>query len=266
MKKLTQLWARFFARSYKLALTFVAPVCLVAGPSWGQDTGNRAAPPQKYVTLLGIHSATVAPDSMLFGSVSANANLYGTSAEENGTLTLGFGAGNANDGLGLQFTASGTPATRNFDSFGYFGIKAAHRLQNSTAPTFVGLAIDRFGGWGEAFDTDPSATLVLTRFTNLTMPSSGENYPIMMSIGAGSDVKDQFTQPGVFLGAGVGLTDNIGVSAAWNGSYTDIGTAFKFGSNDNLRFAVAVLDAFNEADRQQISFGVGWSYTAVQRR
>ncbi len=260
MNKFSRRYVRYFAPSAMPIFMLALPICLLADPSSAQSEGNRGSPAQKYLTLLGIHSATVAPSGLAFGTVSTAINLEGESAEEDNSLALGFGLGDANNGIGIQFTASGTAATDTFDSFGYFGIKASRRLQAGAAPTYVGLAIDRLGGWGEASDTDPATTLVLTKFANLA------RHPVMMTIGAGTDVQDLATEPGVFLGAGIGLSTNMGVSAAWNGDYTDIGTAFKIGIHDNLRFSVSLSDAFNEVDRQQVSLGLSWSYNAAQRR
>ena len=264
MNKFIQRCFWHFASRARPLLSLMLPICLIAGPSLAQDDGASASSPPKYLTLLGIHSATVAPRGLVFGSISNATNLEGNSAQEDTSVALGFGLGDANDGIGLQITASGTAKTDTFDSFGYFGIKASRRVQAGPAPTYAGLALDRLGGWGEASGTDPAATLVFTKFANFS--AAGESFPVMVSIGAGTHVKDLATEPGAFLGAGIGVSRNVGLSAAWNGDYTDIGTAFKFGPYENLKFSVSVSDAFNEADRQQVSLGISWFYNTAQRR
>ena len=270
MKPTVRILLLLFAQRFRLVSISVFSVCLFIAshfsPVSAQSADEQIAPAQKYVTLLGIHSATVAPGGLVFASVATDIDLAGDSSEEDTALTLGFGLGDANDGVGFQITATGNSSSDNFGSFGYFGIKASHRLNDGPSPTYLGFAVDRIGGMGAASGIDPAATLVLTRFTQLSFAETGQTFPVMMTIGAGSHVRNLSRDPGVFLGAGIGLTRNLGVSAAWNGDYYDIGTAFQVGNQRNLGFTVAILDAFNLEDRQQLSLGFTLFLDAGQRR
>lgn len=253
-----------------LVSTLAFSVCLMGatyfGPASAQNANEPLTPIQKYVTLLGIHSATVAPNGLVFAHLTTSIDLNGGSAEEDSALSLGFGLGDARDGLGFQFTATGNSSSDNFDSFGYFGIKASHLLNSGASPTYLGLSIDRIGGMGAAADIDPAATLILTRFAHLGNADTGQTYPVMMTIGAGTHVRNLSEDPGIFLGAGIGLSRNFGLSAAWNGDYFDVGTAFQIGGLKNIGFTVSILDAFNQEDRQQLSLGISWFFNTKQRR
>ena len=231
---------------------------LFAGPAVSQGADSSASPDNNFLTLLGIHSASVAPRGLAFGGVSRSFNLDGEDAEEDTAASVGFGLGDANTGIGLQFTATANSETDTFDSFGYLGVKAATRLQSASAPTYVGLAVDRIGGWGAAEDVDQAASLMVTRFSSIQAGSN--QYPVIMTLGAGSHVSDETTEPGVFLGAGVGLSQNLGVSASWNGEWVVLGTGFKFDAVENLTVTLALADALNRVEQQQVSLGVSWFF------
>jgi hypothetical protein len=237
---------------------------LVAGPATAQGANSSAAPDSSFVTLLGIHSATVAPSGVVFGGLSRSFNLDGDDAEEDTAASIGFGLGDANNGLGLQFTATVNSETDTFDSFGYLGVKAATRLKSANVPTYVGLAIDRIGGWGEAEDVEEAASIMVTRFTSMHAESG--SYPVIMTLGVGTHVSDLTTEPGIFIGAGIGLSSNLGVSAAWNGEWVELGTGFKFDAIENLSVTLAVSDALNEVEQQQFSLGLSWYFYASDWR
>lgn len=256
MERVDQKQVRYVTRSALLPCAAIVIAGLLPGASAAQDNASE----QRYLTLLGIHSATVAPQGLFFASASQSFQLDGDLAEEDTAATLGFGLGDANTGLGFQFAASANSETDNFDSFGYFGVKVAGRLQSAAAPTYLGLAVDRIGGWGEAEDVDPATSVMLTRFT--TIQTDRNTTPVIMTIGVGSDVQDDATEPGVFLGAGLGMSRNLSASAAWNGEFIEVGTAFKFDAVENLAMTVSISDAFNHEDRQQLSIGLSWFYDA----
>ncbi|MCK0094128.1 hypothetical protein MWU60_00980 [Yoonia sp. F2084L] len=253
--------ARLFSRPF---LASLAAAGLISGPVLGQGAESSASPDSKFVTLLGIHSATVAPSGILFGGVSQSFNLEGDDSEEDVAASLGFGLGDANNGFGLQFTATANSETDTFDSFSYFGLKTATRLQSAAAPTYIGFAIDRIAGSGAAEDVDEAASVMLTRFSS--MQAGNSSYPTIATVGAGTHVSDLATEPGVFFGAGIGLSRNLGMSAAWNGEWIELGTGFKIGAIENLTVTLAVADALNETDRQQISLGLSWFIDAGQWR
>ena len=254
---------RVLSSSGVLVVTFLV-AGVAAAPAVAQGAESSASPDNRFVTMLGIHSATVAPRGVVFGGASRSFNLDGEDAEEDTAAILGFGLGDANNGLGLQFTVTANSETDTFDGFGYFGVKAATKLQSANAPTYLGLAIDRIGGWGEAEDVEAAASIMVTRFSSIQ--AGGDKFPVIMTLGAGSHVSDLTTEPGIFLGAGVGLSRNLGVSAAWNGEWVELGTGFRVDAIENLTVTFAVADALNEVERQQFSLGLSWFFKAGEWR
>ncbi len=240
---------------------------LVSGQLWAQSSSSdRILARQNYVTLLGIPSATVAPRGLAFVHVLTVANVNAGSAETGDALAVGFGFGDADQGLGYQFTALANAATMSFGRFGYFGVKVSRKISSGAAPTYLALSLDQLGKWGDAAGLEHSATLIVTRFSTLDNASNGRTYPVMMTVGAGSHVRNLASDPGVFLGAGIGLTRNFGMSSAWNGDNVNIGAAFRFDDLKNVGFTVSLSDTFNQQERQQLSFGLSWFFDTAQGR
>ena len=253
--------ANFISRPFILSLVAAG---LISAPANAQNTESSTVSDRKFVTLLGIHSATVAPHGLVFGGVSRSFDLNNEDAEEDTSAVLGFGLGDANTGVGFQFSAFANSETDTFDSFGYLGVKASARLQSISSPTYVGLAVDRIAGQGAAEDVEEAASLMITRFDNFR---AGEtDYPVILTLGAGSHASDLSTEPGIFLGAGVGLSRHLGVSAAWNGEWVELGSGIKVSAVENLTITLSVADALNEVDRQQLAVGVSWFFDAGQWR
>ena len=231
-------------------------LALSSGAAYAQE-----AP--KNLTLLGIPSATTAPSGLVFGQVSRSVDI--ASESENRTvLAFGVGFGDANEGLGGQLTVVGAPDSSNFDSFSYFGAKASRRLNSFANPTYLGLSVNRIAGAGEASDLDPSVSLTLTSFR--TMTTASDSYPVMFTLGAGSHKRNEQEDAGLLLGAGIGLTPNLGVSGAWSGEQVDLGASIKFGRFENARVSLVLSDAFEQEDRRQLTVGVSWSIGLGQQR
>lgn len=242
----------------RVSLGVVMTIALIAGSAIStiaQERNNRAPDGQKYVTVLGIQSATVAPSGLIFGAGSSSFEIGGANAPTGGVGVFGFGFGDAEQSIGGQATLSVFGANGGNSAYRYLGLKAAHRL-DTPDPTYVALALDRLAPTGPISGDDPAATLVLTRFSNYLAEPGGDAFPVMMSLGVGSQVSDQGSSPGVFFGAGIGVTRNLGVSAAWNGSDVDLGAAFRFEELENAGFSVLLTDALDQNDRQGISLGV----------
>ena len=145
-------------------------------------------------------------------------------------------------------------------------LKVSRRLTSGAAPTYVGLAVDRLGGWGDAEDVDPAYSVVVTRFSQMQFGSAQDSYPVMFSVGGSTGAKNLGKDDGVFFGFGIGLSETIGASAAWNGDNVTLGTAFRPRTLDNVSIAVALEDAFDEDGIQRLSFLVSWFGRDIFRR
>ncbi|WP_372893783.1 hypothetical protein [Rhodosalinus sp.] len=203
----------------------------------------------KLLTLVGIPSATVAPHGSAYLSLSGADRRSATNDDPDGAMSLGIGLGNAEESLGVQLSATVTSMTESFGDSGYFAVKASRRLHASPrALTYLGLSVDRIAEWGDV-DEDVRADLTLSTFTRV-----GDDNPLMVSLGVGTNRRDDETEAGLFGGVGIGLTPNFGASLAWTGETVTLGSSFRVEGLDNVYFSVALEDAFDQEDRQRVSF------------
>jgi hypothetical protein len=216
--------------------------------------GSNDDPWQKNVTLLAIPSATVAPSGLVFTSFSAPTN------GDNASAAIGVGFGDATDGIGLQLTSVVSAPANGLDSSGYFSLRGSARIGRGATPVYLGIGADHIGIWGDTPDRDVGVTAMLTAFPVLTAANSGNRYPMMVTLGTGSHVRNGDTDPGLFLGAGIGLSESIGVSAAWSGDSFDVGASFRPANIDNMRISAVVTDAFDSDDNQRLTLSFSWFF------
>ncbi|WP_136057781.1 hypothetical protein [Candidatus Halocynthiibacter alkanivorans] len=216
--------------------------------------GSNDDPWQKNVTLLAIPSATVAPSGLVFTSLSAPTN------GDNASAAIGVGFGDATDGIGLQLTSVVSAPANGLDSSGYFSLRGSARIGQGATPVYLGIGADHIGIWGDTPDRDVGLTAMLTAFPVLTAANSGNRYPMMVTLGGGTHVRNGDTDPGLFLGAGIGLSESIGVSAAWSGDSFDIGASFRPANIDNMRISAVVTDAFDSDDNQRLTLSFSWFF------
>ena len=209
---------------------------------------------QKNVTLLGIQSGTVAPGGLAFVALSGATERAGTGSGNDGSLALGFGLGDANKGVGLQFTGYVTSLTDDFADSGYLAVKAGTRLGDQ--PLYFAVSVDHLAGWGDSSGLDPSFSAALTAFPQVDL--GGADFPLMLTLGAGSDIRNNRTDPGVFLGAGIGLTESLGASLAWTGEEMDLGISLRPPENQSLSLTATVGDLFDQEDNRRVTVSVTW--------
>ena len=217
----------------------------LAGQAQAQDV-------PRYLSQVGIATGTVAPRGLAFASLSGTTR--SPIDDIDGSLALGIGFGSAEEGLGVQVTAQITSLTDDFADSGYLGLKVSRRL--GAQPVYLAIQGDHLINWGDSALVDPSAKIALTWFTSVQ--ADGGVYPLMMTLGAGTKVRNTNTDPGIFAGLGVGLTENIGASVAWTGDYVDLGVGIRV--NDRLSLTAAVEDVFDETNRRRTTFSVNYTF------
>lgn len=226
----------------------------LAGPAGAQAIGQGDG---KLVTLQGIRSATVAPAGLGFAALALSERA--DDDPEDGlasSLSFGLGFGDAARDVGVQATVSLSPVFDDFGESGSLGVKFARRLSGGASPTFVALSADRLAGWGDRSDDDPTATLAVTTFPRLTL--GGDTYPVMLTVGAGTGIRDDGNEPGVYAGAGIGLSRNFGASLAWTGEDVTLGAVARIPALDSWRFTASVSDLLDEEEGRR--FGVTATY------
>ncbi len=234
-------------------------VCVLVAALPLTATAQQDDAAQKLVAIVGIDSATVAPGGLGFASLAVTSRRDdGTDADNgDGSLALGFGLGSAEDAIGVQFTVFATSLTDDFGDSGSFAVKASRRIATGPVPVYVSLGFDDLNGWGDADDVDERATLALSGFSRVTT-ANGAAFPLMFTLGVGSNLVDDNTETGVFGGIGVGINRSLGLSAAWTGEAVDLATAFRVDGLDNLAFTAAVNDVFDQEDSLRVTVSVSY--------
>lgn len=75
----------------------------------------------------------------------------------------------------------------------------------------------------------------------------------MMTLGASSHIRNNFTDPGVFAGIGIGLSDTLGVSASWTGETLDFGASILFRDIDWANITIEASDVTDRRNSRRIS-------------
>lgn len=220
---------------------------------------QRDAGSAKLVAITGVQSATVAPGGLAFASLAGTTQRQGTDEDDiDGSLALGVGLGSAEDAVGVQITYFATSLTDDFANSGSLAVKASRRVAAGASTTYVGLGIDDIAAYGDADDLDPRVTLSVTNFSRLTLGPAGDTYPLMLTLGAGSKLRNDRDDAALYAGAGIGLTPNIGISAAYTGEVVDIGSIFRIPGLDDFAFTAAVNDVFDDEDSRRMTFSVNY--------
>jgi hypothetical protein len=225
--------------------------CLLAALALPAAAPAQEAP--KFLTQVGIATGTVAPNGV--GFVSLSGTNRSPAGNTDGSLALGFGIGSAEETVGLQVTAQVTSITDDFAGSGYVALKLSRRL--GEMPLYVALQGDHLLNWGDSALVDPSAKLALSWFGGVSTAS--DSYPVMVTLGAGTKIRNLGQDPGLFAGVGVGLTESLGVSAAFSGDYFDIGAGLRL--SDRLSVVGAVNDVFDQKDRRRLTVSVNYSFS-----
>ena len=215
---------------------------------------------QIHLRLLGIQSATVAPHGMGFAALSLTNKRAPGDNSNDGSAILGFGLGDAENSVGVQLNAHITSLTDDFGDSGYLSIKASRRLAAGPSPVYGSLMFGQLANWGDANPRDVTFSAAITRFSWANTDGAGRAYPLMMTLGAGTDLRNNDTDPGVFAGIGVGLSETMSASLAWTGESVTVGTGFKIRGLDDIGFGLSVDDAFNQVDNRRLIFSIGYRF------
>jgi hypothetical protein len=219
-----------------------------AGPGLAQS---------KNLTLLGIPSATVAPAGVGYVALSGTRSSP-MNARTDGSLELGLGLGNAETGVGVQGKVVVTSLTDDFGDSGYVGFKLSRRIAAGQVPFYAGVEVDNLAAWGESGDNDPSVSAMLTGFA--AVPMGDGQMPVMFTLGAGSHLRDNGTEPGVFAGVGAGFTRYVGGSVAWSGEALSLGISLRPPGDAPVVMNLTLDDATDRLDEQRISVSVAWVF------
>ena len=219
----------------------------------------------KFLTLQNISSATVAPHGTVFGSLTGSSRRAGPGAGRtgDGSMEMGLGLGRAEDNVGVQVSATITSLKSSFADSGYLNLKFSRRILAGANPTYISIEANHLANWGDAKLKDPRGKIAVTTFGLAKFSADGDSYPYMLTLGAGNDLRNNGTDPGVFLGAGIGVTPSMGLSAAWTGETFDMGVSYRAPSLKNLSFNASVNDVFGNENDRRVTLSINWSLANV---
>lgn len=143
-----------------------------------------------------------------------------------GSTSLGFGLGDSQKLVGLEFAYSNN-SIRKFGANGSFDLKA-HRIVYAKGTNQVGVA----AGWNTFanYGTDPtgpsSAYGVVTSYSLLKPNDPVNKMPISFSAGVGGgSFRQGNASTGVFGGVGVQVHPQVGVGLGWSGVGLNLGAS-----------------------------------------
>lgn len=216
---------------------------------------------QTHLTLLGVPSATVAPHGTAFVALSySNKRVNATPDSDDGSLSFGIGFGDMNNGIGGHVTTHVTSLEDSPGDSGYFGLSLAGRIPTAANPTYIGVTFDQLGGWGDSDILDPAASVAVTTFLEAGA-ANGRRMPLMMTLGAGTHVRDAREDPGAFAGIGVGISESFSASAAYYGDHATIGASYMPRKMRDLTINASLVDAFDQQGDQRVVVTATWVFS-----
>ncbi|MGB3245134.1 MAG: hypothetical protein WBB25_11405 [Sulfitobacter sp.] len=236
---------------------FTAALCMFLLAFGGTQVAAQEA--SKHLALIGIQSGTVAPSGIGFAGFALTNKRAPKVSDGDGSAFVGFGFGDATRTVGVQATAHITSVKDSFGDSGYLSLKFSRRLLDGPSPVYASLRFGQLANWGDADGRDETAAVAISRFSHLTL-GNGERLPVMMTLGAGTHLRNFETDPGVFAGFGVGLTQTTAASLAWTGDSLSVGTSFRFKGAEDIIFGLSVDDATDRNDNRRVILSVGYRF------
>jgi hypothetical protein len=147
--------------------------------------------------------------------------------EIDGSISTGFGLGDAQKLIGLEFSYN-LGSIKNFGENGTFDLKA-HRVVYAKGNNQVAVAAgwNTFAQYGNEGIRPSSAYGVVTTYSLLQPNNPVNRMPISLSVGAGGgDFRQGTDSTGVFAGVGVQVHPQVGVGLGWSGVGLNAGVSF----------------------------------------
>ena len=139
------------------------------------------------------------------------------SGDWDGSITLGMGLGDPENGIGVTPILDITSVTPyHFGQSGKFGLKFSRNIALG-GQWLGGVAVDfdNLITWGDAKVLDPEVNVAVSA---LRGAGDGLPMPLLITAGYGSGVSLRSTEPGWFGGIGLGVTHSLAVGAGQPGA------------------------------------------------
>lgn len=201
----------------------------------------RRGLPQR-VGVFGIPSGFGAPRGLGFvsGAVT-NRRDRAQIGDWDASVVLGIGLGDARRGVAVTPVLDLTSVTpHHFGESGKLSLQFSRALRLGAGwQGAVALEVQNLATWGDSRVLDRNWSVALSGIR----PADGLfGRPVMLSAGWGSGVSDRSTAPGVFAGAGIGLSHRVGLSLGWYGDEAIAGAMIWPDPDKNLQISVGIGD------------------------
>ena len=80
--------------------------------------------------------------------------------------------------------------------------------------------------------------------------------PLMISVGGGTHVRSNQTEPGLYAGVGYGFSSSLGASVAYYGDHAIAGVSYAPANLKNVQFSAAVVDVFDQTNDRRAVFAM----------
>ena len=188
-------------------------------------TAKRTYPPS---LTFGIPSAFGANWGDFFIGASGATAGKARSGEVDGSISTGFGIGDADKLIGMSFTYN-LGSIKDFGSNGTFDLEG-HRNIYHDGITSVAIAAgwSAFGQYGNEVGVTPSSVWGTVTSYSLLQPDNPVNQlPLLLSLGVGGGYYRQNpASTGVFGGIGLQVAPQLGVGLQWSGVGLNLGLSF----------------------------------------
>lgn len=169
-----------------------------------------------------------------------------------GSIALALGFGDADRALGVTALVEITSVSAfHFGQSGKAGLSFHRNVPlGSEWRGAVALEARNLVRWGDSAVLEPEWGLAASAVRSGTTP-------VMLSLGYGSAVSDFGLEPGWTAGIGLGLSDRMGVSLAWNGDEVIGGLNLWLDQPQGLSASLQFGDMLNQQDGRRLVLSVG---------
>lgn len=218
---------------------------------------------RRFPSIFGAASAFPSPGGTGFvglNYVNPRGGVEGLGPD--GDAGAGYTIGNPVQNVSLTFGLSIT-SLQGFGDSGSLSLSAARALAiTDRALTFVGASASNLAAWGDAELTPESYSVYVSHL--FTLPTGGAELPVQLTAGYGDrivfDETGNSIGDGFFIGAGVGVAENLSASVSASETQLNAGIGFSVPDLPGVSVAMGVFDITNNVERRQFSLGISYGF------
>lgn len=221
------------------------------------ERGRQRRPTR--VSNFGVPSGFGLPNRVGFvGLAATNKRDRRFEDDWDGSLVFGMGFGDADRAIAVTPMVDITSLTPyHIGESGKIGVTLSRNFSfGGTWQGGVALDLQNLVTWGDSNLLDPDANLAVS---GIRPADEAFGLPMMLTLGYGSGIRDRGTEPGVFGGVGLGLSDRYGASLSWYGDEWIGGVAIWGLAQRNLQISLGVGDITDRISGRRLLVAVSFA-------